>query len=149
MIGFITDDEQIDKIIEERPKTIPELFPEYDFIAVEEELTKYKTLLIFSVVIPVFWLVLIGFLVSGFFSRMKNLYTSIPKIVYIQNTHWWTKLFYFIVDENRKWGLIDSALQIRIPPQYDSMKWFKKDKLIEVKSGRKTMLIDIKNNICV
>lgn len=52
----------------------------------------------------------------------------------------------FIISSNRKWGLIDNNLKILIQPQYDSMKWVKKDKLIEVNLGQESFLIDIKNN---
>lgn len=147
MIGFITGDEQIDNINKAKPKSIPELYSVHDFKTAEEELKKYKIILIFFVVIPIFWISLIVFLASGFFLHLKNLYTSIPKIVYIQNTHWWTKYSNFIVDVNRKWGLIDNNMQILIQPQYDIMKWVKKNKLIEVRNGGKTLVIDIKNNI--
>lgn len=150
MIGFTTEDECIDSCLHEaKQRSILELFPEYDFKIAEEEVKKYKIILIFFVIIPVLWSALIVFCVTGLFSRLKKIYTFNPKIVYIQNTIWWIKPYSFIVDENRNWGLIDSSLKIRITPQYDFMKWKKKGKLIEAKSGERTVLIDVNNNLCI
>lgn len=146
MIGFITDEEQIDNGHKVKQKSIPEMFPEYDFKMAHEELKKYNVIFGISAIIPILWPTLITMCVLGFFSRFKRLYTLCPKIVYIQNSHWWTKYSLFVVNENRKWGLIDSNLKILIQPQYDSMKWVKKKKLIEVNLGQESFLIDIKNN---
>lgn len=55
----------------------------------------------------------------------------------------------FIVDENRKWGLVNSNLKVLIEPQYDSMKWIKKHKLIEASKGNVSYIVDINNNKCV
>lgn len=146
MIGFITGDEQIDHGHKVNRKSILEMFPECDFKMANEELKKYKVIFVIFAIIPVLWGALIALWGSGFFSRFKKLYTSYPRIVYIQNTNWWTKYCCFIVDENRKWGLIGANLKILIPPQYDSMKWVKKNKLIEVNLGQESFLIDLKNN---
>lgn len=146
MIGTITGDEQIDNSHKVKQKSILEMFPEYGFKMAYEKLKKYKIFLAIYAIILVFGPAIIIFEASGFFSRFKRLYTSCPKIVYIQNTHWWTKYCCFIVNEYRKLGLIDSNLKILIQPQYDSIKWIKKNKLIEVNLCQESFLVDIKNN---
>lgn len=117
-------------------KLILELFPEYDFVllAFISKLRIWFSTGIFSLIC---------------FNRLRS---RTPRIIYIQDPFesWWLpRRYLFIVDENRKWGLVNNSYKILIEPQYDSMKWFKEDKLIEVLKDGKRYIVDINNNICV
>lgn len=117
-------------------KPILELFPEYGFVILAS-ITKLKVWSLFGVPGLINW------------NRMLS---QTPRIIYIQNLNksWglpWTYLF--IVDENRKWGLVNCFFKTLIEPQYDSMEWFKKGKLIEVLKDSKRYIVDINNNICI
>lgn len=135
-IGFSTGNDNININECGSEKSIIELFPEYEFVI----LASIKKSQIF------------GNIGIWGLKRFDRLRTQCPRIIYLQkfNERWWLpRIYLFIVDENRKWGLVTRDLKMLIEPQYDHMKWVKEDKLIEVKSGSKTMLIDTRNNYCI
>lgn len=154
--GFTTGDEpmqeqpQIEVIqvdpepVPKRQKSIPELYPEYKFIPAETALTRrtrpYK--------FPLFWLAVPFVALTGFFANVKKLRKLSPTLSYIQKYRF--KRYLFIVDQNRKWGLIKrNYLKLYIAPQFDSMKWYKKNQILEVTKGREIFLVDIHGNKCV
>lgn len=181
MIGFITGDEQIDNGHNVKQKSIPEMFPEYNFVVSTTIFERKDTLLkriraisvyvcmgsaIFSIiafiaighwhpdgyiafnvfVISILLGLLLFFVTTTRISKLKKLYSMSYYIQSFEKCKEDKYQYSFIISSNRKWGLIDNNLKILIQPQYDSMKWVKKDKLIEVNLGQESFLIDIKNN---
>lgn len=137
-IGFTTGNDNT--IINEysSEKSILELFPEYEFVVLAS-IKKSQ----------IFWNSGIGWRGLKRFDRLRS---RCPSILYLQkiNERWWLpRIYLYIVDENRKWGLVTRDFKMLIEPQYDQMKWVKEDKFIEVLKDGKRYIVDINNNICV
>lgn len=82
MIGFITDEEQIDNGHKVKQKSIPEMFPEYDFKMAHEELKKYNVIFGISAIIPILWPTLITMCVRILFSIQKVIYFMSENSIY-------------------------------------------------------------------
>lgn len=153
MIGFFTDEQLKATSNPQTRKSILEEYPEYDFEIANTVFSHYSRMLFWFAVIPVFWGGLLVVFLTGAVSRLRKLKARSPRIIYIQksNKKWHTaRQFLFVVDENRKWGLVSNKnFKMLIEPQYDSMRWIKKNKIIEVKVGNQTTTIDVNNNICI
>lgn len=152
MIGFTTAENQTSPAKKRTKENILEQYPHYDFDLADTQFSKISKTLVLYAVIPICWGGLLVLYLTGVIRRLKQLRSYCPRIVYIQKTNenWWkARQYMFMVDENRKWGLIDHQLKVLIPPQYDSMKWAKTNKLIEVLDGHDTYLVDTNNNKCV
>lgn len=150
MIGFTTS-EEVTVQRTNKSKSILELYPQYDFDLAHTVFSQFSNLIVVYSVVPIWWGVLLLMLIFGIPGRLKRLRTRSPRIAYIQKPHFWAKVrpLMFMVDENRKWGLLNQRLKVMIEPQYDSMKWIKEYKLIEVSKGDVTYIVDINNNKCV
>lgn len=152
-MGFLTDEPFEVNSNPQTRKSILEEYPEYDFEIANTVFSHYSRMLFWFAVIPLCWGGLLVVFLLGAVSRFRKLKARRPRIMYIQksNEKWHTaRQFLFVVDENRKWGLVSNKnLKILIEPQYDGMRWIKKNKLIEVKFGDQTMTVDVNNNICI
>lgn len=128
-------------------------YPEYDLILAapffEKCLKQMKTGILASSL-------MIGYPLYCYFKQykpLKNFWKSHrDKILYIENPNrGFLKIrrYFFYIDQNQRWGLLRNSteISIRIPASYDSMKWRERNKLIEAKSGGRTIIMDIDGNI--